>query len=295
MELSSAPAARGIAPQGAISLLVVEDNPRDRAHLEQAFQRAFDQKLQLMHAATLSQAIEALDDRRFDLVVLDLGLPDSQGLETFARLHTSAPSVPVLVLTSSAEEEELGRSAVEHGAQDYLAKSDVEPPWLVRAIRYALERARLQREVREIRERERREEEIAGVERLSRPPGTSISASLYSAGPLRNTAPAEFSSTVEDYAAILERALEHRFHKETVGWSEALRDLSDKLGYLRAGPRDAIEVHTRAVRALVANATAARANAYVEESRLVLLELMGNLVSHYRTQCTPSRARRRNV
>lgn len=263
-----------------ISLLLVEDNPTDVEALRSAFSTDPEEDVELTHCGTLGDAFVLLEHRLFDLVLLDLGLPDSQGLATFASLHAAAPSVPVLVLTASRAEEGIGREAVARGAQDYLSKPEVQPTWLIRAVRYALERARLQREVREARQRDH---EIAGVERLSRDPGTAVTASMYCAGALRESSPDEYTSAVAAYTQVLQIALEHRLHKETNGCGSALRALSDRLGFLRTGPRDVIEIHTTALRALVNSAPPARANAYVEESRLALLELMGNLVSYYRT------------
>ena len=266
--------------QNAIVVLLVEDNPLDYAALQRAFCDAPGQPIELTHVGTLADALAFIELRSVDLAMLDLGLPDSHGIETFVRLHMAAPSLPVLVLTSSRDEEDLGRKAVEQGAQDYLSKAEVSAPWLIRAVRYALERARLQREVRETQLRDR---EIAGVEALSRDPGTNVTASLYSNGALREGLPDAFAAAVRQYTCVLEVALEHRVHKETNGCSQPLRELGDRLGFLRTGPRDVIEIHTCALRALVKQAPAIKANAYVEESRLVLLELMGNLVSYYRT------------
>ena len=269
--------------EAPIHLLLVEDSPQDTRVLMRAFSDSADRPVRLTHVETLAEALALVGDSKFDLALLDLGLPDSQGVDTFARFHACAPRLPVLVLTSSEDEEEIGRAAVERGAQDYLSKSEVQPPWLVRAVRYALERARLQQEIRATREREIRNREIANVERLSRDPGTAVTAGFYSAGALRETQPDEFGSVVADYTAVLELALEHRTHRETNGCGPSLRRIADRLGFLRASPRDVIEIHTRALRECVADARPARATVYVEESRLAVLELMGNLVAYYRT------------
>ncbi|MEQ8277307.1 MAG: response regulator [Deltaproteobacteria bacterium] len=276
---------RGNEETQTAEILLVESVAHDRASVEQTCREAFT-SWQITSVETLAEAITALVDRRFELVLLGLELPDSSGLDTFARLHTCAPQVPVLVLVSSPRDEALGRDAVERGAQDYVPKAPLDASLLSRAIRYALERARLQRELEQTRERERRDEEIAGIEELSRDPGTAVTAQLYAAGRLRDTAPEAFERAIEDYARILEMALEHRVHKETTEYHGAVLELSDRLGFVRSSPRDVIEIHTLAVRSLIANCTAARATAYVEEARLVLLELMGDLVSFYRTRVT---------
>ena len=94
-----------------------------------------------------------------DVVLLDLSLPDSEGLETLAKTHTSAPEVPIIVLTGLGDEA-LGFEAVRRGAQDYLIKGEVTTALLSRAIRYAVERNRLLDQLEEARERKRRDEEI---------------------------------------------------------------------------------------------------------------------------------------
>jgi len=86
-----------------------------------------------------SKALTRLGRKDIDLVLLDLGLPDSHGLTTFHKLRQAAPDVPVIVLTST-DDEELAVTAVRDGAQDYLIKGQISGRPLVRAVRYALER-----------------------------------------------------------------------------------------------------------------------------------------------------------
>ncbi|HEY8555144.1 MAG TPA: diguanylate cyclase [Burkholderiales bacterium] len=125
--------------QKAITVLVVEDSPTDALLLREALRDERSLKIQTAHAETLSEALRCLQERRFDLILLDLGLPDSQGLETFARMHDHAPQVPIIVLTG-LDDDELAIQAVKEGAQDFLTKGRVDRYWLVRNIRYALER-----------------------------------------------------------------------------------------------------------------------------------------------------------
>ena len=91
----------------------------------------------------LSQGLERLEQGGVDLVILDLGLPDSQGLETFTQVNKKVPNLPVVVLTGLADES-LGLAAVRQGAQDYLVKGSVDYKVLAQTIRYALERRRSQ-------------------------------------------------------------------------------------------------------------------------------------------------------
>ncbi|HEX7043835.1 MAG TPA: diguanylate cyclase [Burkholderiales bacterium] len=125
--------------QKAITVLVVEDSPTDALLLREALRDERSLQIQTAHAETLSEALRCLQERSFDLILLDLGLPDSQGLETFARMHDQAPQVPIIVLTG-LDDDELAIQAVKEGAQDFLTKGRVDRYWLVRNIRHALER-----------------------------------------------------------------------------------------------------------------------------------------------------------
>jgi two-component system cell cycle sensor histidine kinase/response regulator CckA len=135
------------APAG-VRVLLVEDNPGDarlvRVHLSQVPGAACT----LAAAASLKEAVGALARGDVDVVLADLGLPDSQGLDTASRLARAAPSVPVVVLTG-LDDEELGRQALLRGAQDYLVKGKVDGASLWRAVRHARERAHAARTVRE--------------------------------------------------------------------------------------------------------------------------------------------------
>lgn len=129
-----------------VKVLVVEDSPTDALLLREALTDERSMRFQTAHAETLSEALHCLQERNFDLILLDLGLPDSQGLETFARMHDQAPQVPIIVL-SGLDDDALAIQAVKEGAQDFLTKGRVDRYWLVRNIRHALERHQMYLEV----------------------------------------------------------------------------------------------------------------------------------------------------
>ncbi len=109
-------------------------------------------RLELSAAGTLRAAHDELRRASYDAVLLDLGLPDSQGLETLARLHDQWPRVPIVVLTGQSDET-VAIDAAAQGAQDYLIKGSVDPATLVRSIRYAIERTRGEAALRRSEER----------------------------------------------------------------------------------------------------------------------------------------------
>jgi PAS domain S-box-containing protein len=124
-----------------INALLVEDNPADARLLREAVREAEATHINLTHAETLEQALARLSAEHFDVVMLDLSLPDAEGIETLLRVHTHAPAVPIVVLTG-LDDEALAVRAVREGAQDYLVKGQVTSQLLVRAMRYATERKR---------------------------------------------------------------------------------------------------------------------------------------------------------
>ncbi|MBM3846393.1 MAG: PAS domain S-box protein [Verrucomicrobia bacterium] len=122
-------------------LLLVEDNPGDASLLRSHLSDLPGQRFEVLHAITLRQALDSLGNRTFDLVLLDLSLPDSQGIHTFSKLNEAHPHLPIIVLTGF-ESEELASEALMGGAQDYLPKRDLDSRLLGRSIRYAIERKR---------------------------------------------------------------------------------------------------------------------------------------------------------
>lgn len=132
-------------------ILLVEDDVADayilRWHLlkNPRNRHRFD----LEHVEYLEAGLERLSEDSFEVLLLDLGLPDSVGLDTFCRAGRGAPTVPIIVL-SGLDDEDVALSAVREGAQDYLVKSEITGPLLIRSIRYAIERHHLQRSLRDL-------------------------------------------------------------------------------------------------------------------------------------------------
>lgn len=268
-----------------LEILLVEDNPGDARLAAEALASSRLGTFALTHAECLEDALELLRQRSFDAILLDLSLPDSSGLDTLKRILGQAPEMPVVVLTMLSDEW-LGVQAVNAGAQDYLQKGTCVQEMLARSVRYAVERQRLLHELQHARQQEqlaRNANEIAAVEQLSHDTRTSVTAQLYGAAPLREAQPDLFDELVAQYGQILDQRLEQRAYKIDMNTSDTLREIASHLGFLRAGPRDVVDIHTQAIRRRVKNAGVIRTQAYVEEGRLLVLELMGYLASYYRT------------
>ncbi len=101
--------------------------------------------ISVKHVDRLSSAIACLQQNKFDVIVTDLHLPDSQGLETVKRLLGQESTIPVVVMTGSEQEEESAIEAIRHGAQDYMFKDKLDGALLMRVIRYAIQRKRVEK------------------------------------------------------------------------------------------------------------------------------------------------------
>ena len=126
-----------------IKVLLIDDNPGD-IRLIQEMLKEGGVKFKMDLADRLSTGLEHLMKGAPDVILLDLGLPDSQGFDTFKRVHTQVSHVPIIVLTGLADKT-LALKAVREGAQDYLVKSRIDNNLLVRAVRYAIERKRVEK------------------------------------------------------------------------------------------------------------------------------------------------------
>ncbi len=402
-----------------ISILLIEDSAPDADMVREMLGDSIGSRFTLEQATRVSDGLERLAEGDFDVVLLDLSLPDSIGLDTFTEVHSKAPWIPIVVLSGSGNEV-MAIQAVQEGAQDYLVKGEVDGGSLARSLRYAVERkqsaealrrerdlvARLMdtspvsitvvdrhgkiifanaraeevlgitldeitqrvynapawhitdfdgepfpdeklpfRKVMETKspvydvrhaiewpdgrrrllsinaapildeacadrqvekvvfaiedvtkqveaERERIEQlkrEIMAVEQINALPNTTISARAFGAAPLRESTPEVFAQLVDVYEKLLDTALERHAYKVESEGAEDVRDLAERFGSLRAGPRDVVDVHITALKNKTEQSNPQKGTAYAEEGRLIALELMGRLVSYYRDRCVSFR------
>jgi len=135
-----------------IRILLVEDNPGDARLLREMFNEPASWKCDLTHHDSMANAVAHLGAHPVDIVLLDLGLPDAQGLGAVRRAHSAAPRLPLVVLTG-LDDESLAAQALQEGAQDYLIKGQIETRGLLRALRYAIERKLMEEALFEEKER----------------------------------------------------------------------------------------------------------------------------------------------
>jgi signal transduction histidine kinase len=131
-----------------IKVLLIEDNPGDAIFIREMLDEIKNVSFDLEWRDRLSTGLECLANKGIDVVLLDLTLPDSKGFNTFIRMQTQAPEVPIVVLTGF-EDESFAINAVRKGAQDYLIKKNVNSELLTRTIRYAIERKQTEKALKD--------------------------------------------------------------------------------------------------------------------------------------------------
>jgi two-component system cell cycle sensor histidine kinase/response regulator CckA len=133
-----------IAGAQPITVLLVEDNAGDARLIAEVLRQAAPGEFALEQVERLEPAFDRLRRAGVDAVLVDLGLPDSQGLETFQRIHLAAPGTPIVVI-SGLDDEQRALEAVSLGAQDYIVKGRIEGRLLAQVIRYSIERKRAEK------------------------------------------------------------------------------------------------------------------------------------------------------
>jgi DNA-binding NarL/FixJ family response regulator len=231
----------------------------------------------LIQAHDLQETAEKLAREKFDLILLSLEIPVPSGLDALVKVRELADGMPIVVQTSS-DDEKLVVKAFQLGADGYLQLNNLDSNLLAYQIRVAIER----QEYRNNLKHRQQEEEFRELEQLIVGVQTSITAKMFGSETIRNSIPDIFQELVQNYGELLDLALEEQAYKVEHNLSDRLRTLADKLGFLKASPRDVVDIHTTTLRQKNQDVTLAKAQAYVSEGRLMVLELMGYLVSFYR-------------
>ncbi|MEO5356963.1 MAG: response regulator [Nitrospirae bacterium YQR-1] len=267
--------------QKVIKLLIIEDDSGEIALIEELLKDEANVKLKIEKTQSLSSAFGRLPQGNIDVVILDLMLPDSKGLDTFTAIYALIPEVPIVVL-SGMDDDKFATQAVSMGAQDYLVKGTFNGHLLLRSLLYAIERNRLQLELAKMRHEASHRQEMISLDRLSGSPKASITSQMLGKSSLRDGNRQIFDDFVNKYCDITESALQQRIYKTEAGIAEPLLAMAEQLGFMKSGPRDVVEIHSEALKLKLNGMNMAKAQLCMEESRFILLELMGNLASYYR-------------
>lgn len=204
---------------------LVEDNPGDARLIQEMLREPPITQFRLTLSTRVDELLESLDRDPIEVLLLDLGLPDSQGMDTFHRINDRAPGLPIVIF-SGADDEQLASEAVSCGAQDYLVKGRINSFLLKRAIRYAMERKRTEEEIRtlnrelEHRVAERTAQLVAANKELE---AFSYSVSHDLRAPLRH---------IEGYVGMLRRATEGILPENASRYLNTISSASVEMGQL---------------------------------------------------------------
>ncbi len=209
----------------AVTVLLIEDNPGDARLIRELLAGEKGGSFRLECADRLSLGIERLVSGKVDVILLDLGLPDSQGFDTFIKVHNSVPQVPVVIL-SGLTDEELAARAVREGAQDYLVKGHVDSDLLGRSLRYAIERKRVEVELQKNRDHleelvEQRTAELVAVNKELEAFSYSVSHDLRA--PLRG---------IDGFSQILLEEYGDKLEGKSKDYLNRVRQASQRMGML---------------------------------------------------------------
>jgi DNA-binding response OmpR family regulator len=284
--VSSASGSEPPAPDSApLRVLTVEDNSELQEYLALELQDAeliAGRSTDVVAASDLQQALELLADGGIDLVLLDLGLSDSSGLDTVFRVTEAAPAIPVVVVTGSVTEES-AEQVLLAGAQDFLVKGTYSGAALQRQLRFVLARHRHTLELFTSMAHSGDDEDLTRLESLGAS-GVGVASRSLGRVTLSETYPEAFAAARDEYSQLVHSRLEERGLHVDYQVSSRTRAVAWDLGHLRATPRDVVDVHLAAVRALTEGKGRTRARALLRSGEGLLTETLGHLAAFYRAQ-----------
>ena len=289
-------------------ILIVDDEPA----ITQSLKRSLRDTYEVFTANTVSQALQILAENQVAVILTDQRMPDMQGVDFLKAARALQPGSLSLLLSGYSDVQALitalnlttvrgfiGKPWDNHDLQDKVASTVKEyravfnQPQMLQDSQESLEDLKMQLAYFQnlVQTLTRPESDGAGVvsedapvlEALYTPPPVEISARLLGQGSLREANPDKFQEFRQQYGACLEQAFDQRVYRITYQISNNLKNLAIDLCLLRAGPRDVVDIHHSAIQDIFEKYQLPRRQVYVEEGRLLLLELMGSLVHAYRS------------
>ena len=273
-----------------IHVLMIEDDPDDAVLVKDMLSEATKGRFTVEHRQRLSEGVELLREQSFDVVLLDLSLPDEQGLATLGAVRTAAPDLPIVIMTG-LDDETRAIQALQGGAEDYLVKGQDTSSSLARCIRYAIERNRLEATLESTLEWERRDwvrhqtlKDHKRYASMSKDPYfvPGKETAMHSADPQTKLDEEDLTQLRDSYRKLVLRFIDADTVRES-DRRQLLRDLVQRLADAGAGARDVIHLHLRAFPDFTG--LVEPSDDYLDmltESRLVVLEIMAGLLDYYR-------------
>ncbi|GAB4526415.1 MAG: hypothetical protein Tsb0014_06520 [Pleurocapsa sp.] len=265
-------------------VLLIEDELEDTANIQAILQNTrsafFKQGFILNCAETLAEAKQIIAQQQFDVILLDLMLPDSRYMDSLKQVQTAAPSTPIIVQTA-LEDEVVAVKALELGASGYLPKITSERDLLLYAIRAAIER-KLQLADLEKSQQQQQQQEFDLLKGLLIDSDANSSDRHQRTDSLQQRMPDIYSELATKYGNLLDRFVEQKIYKVEYDLNNQINILIEQLGYLQATPRDIISLHTNLLKQKQQDLGQRKSKAFTIEGRYLLLKLMSKLATYYR-------------
>jgi len=211
-----------------IHVLFVEDDPAQAELTQRRMAKAGTPQFSVHHVGTLAAATAMLSDSNFDLILLDLGLPDSHGIETLQSIHNQAPQSPIVVVTSQ-DDESVALAALRQGAQHYLIKSRLTPELLVCSIEYAIGQQRISVE------NERLLAEVKSANELLREKNDHLARVYQTAQQFVDYVSHDFRTpltVIKEFAAIMRDGLAGQINSQQQEYLDTISDRVDDLAMM---------------------------------------------------------------
>lgn len=262
-------------------VLLVEDNPGDARLVEIALSEPGPVHFRLERVGLLSAALRRLEKEEFDVVLLDLSLPDSQGLETVLAVRKQSPQVPVVVLTGLDDEQSYVK-ALHMGAQDYLVKGTATGETLRRTIRYAVERRKIMADLKNLRENGQDNESnlkcaVAAFRQMVDGKTTPFNDEIDQ--PLSERKPRFLEDIAEFYADLLEDYVGNGGPQSI---QPRMAHLVQRLGEESAGARDVVEIHIQALKRMLDKGSLGGPKSLAIGAQVFAVEVLGRLLTQYK-------------
>lgn len=261
------------------AILLVEDNPGDAVLVTEILAGPDDGAYDIDCATRLSDALERLHKRRYDVVLVDIDLPDIHGVNTIEVVGPAASPTPIVVLSGNDDDAVIA-ACMRAGAEDYLVKHEFlngHGQW-ARSLRRAIGNALLRLRETQLKQAQ---DSLARYQALSSSAqGTRVTAMLAGSGALSSRHHELYESLVGRYHDLLQPYLA-QLTDRIAPPRNAMEHIVSVIGDHGGGPRDLVDLHVAAIdRAIAKNSL--HANPLVYEARLLALEMMGMLVDYYR-------------
>lgn len=262
-----------------IRILLIEDYQGDARLIQEMLKEVNKNRFELFHTQSLTHGLKVLTEQEIDILLLDLILPDSKGLETLYKITYTISHIPIIVMTG-IEDEDVGLKAIHEGAQDYLVKGQVNSNLLLKTINYALERNRLMMKLKqtyqqEIEEKQRIAEHYQAIIQSSERPDIDAQYSLDQK--MLQQLTQKYRNIVIQYV----RAVRIREDRP----SERIRNFAILAAKLKVRAKDIVQIHIKVLEEFANLTLPSEEREFSNDARLVLVELMGSLLDLYRNKC----------